>query len=45
MSNVETIYIRFKTADFIGAGIDLEVYVGIGRKEFYIEFQRDCDGF
>ena len=45
MSNVETIYIRFKTADIIDAGTDLEVYVGIGGREFYIESQRDFDYF
>jgi len=45
MSNVETIYIRFKTADFIGTGTDLEVFVGIGGREFYIESQRDFDDF
>jgi hypothetical protein len=45
MSKVETIYIRFKTADIIGAGTDLEVYVGIGGREFYIESQRDFDDF
>jgi len=45
MSKVETIYIRFKTADIIGAGTDLEVYVGIGGKEFYIESQRDFDDY
>ena len=37
--------IRSKTADIIGAGIDLEVYVGIGGKEFYIESQRDFDDY
>lgn len=45
MSNVETIYIRFKTADIIGAGTDLEVCVGIGGREFYIGSQRDFDDF
>lgn len=45
MSNVETIFMRFKTADIIDAGTDLEVYVGIGGREFYIESQRDFDDF
>jgi hypothetical protein len=45
MSKVETIYIRFKTADIIGAGTDLEVYVGISGREFHIESQRDFDDF
>ena len=45
MSNVETIYIQFKTADFIGTGTDLEVFVGIGGREFYIESQGDFDDF
>lgn len=45
MSNVETIYIRFKTSDIIGAGTDIEVCVGIGGREFYIGSQRDFDDF
>ena len=45
MSNVETIFIRFKTADIIDAGTDLEVYVGIGGREFYIDSPRDFNDF
>ena len=45
MSSIETIFVRFKTSDNIGARTDLEVYVGIGRREFYIESQRNFDDF
>jgi hypothetical protein len=45
MSHVETIFLRFKTVDIIGAGTDLEVYVGVGGREFYIESQREFDDF
>ncbi len=45
MSYVETIFFRFKTADIIDAGTDLEVYVGVGGREFYIESQREFDDF